>query len=129
MVDNVCLCGEVSMMSGSIVGSSENCWSFVAVYDHFMTTLRIPLPKMAIYLEEVFSILQESSICSIGESWRMFSGLEPFTNMLQMVVGTAVICLGHNKDLCSQRSKYKSYGALRGCDLGVRDCLQVYCGK
>ena len=28
-----------------------------------------------------------------------------------------------------QRSKYKSYGALRGCDLGVRDCLQVYCGK
>ena len=27
-----------------------------------------------------------------------------------------------------QRSKYKSYGALRGCDLGVRDCLQVYCG-
>ena len=41
----------------------------------------------------------------------------------------AVICLGRNKDLWSQRSKYKSYGALRGCDLGVRDCLQVYCGK
>ena len=40
-----------------------------------------------------------------------------------------VICLGCNKDLWSQRSKYKSYGALRGCDLGVRDCLQVYCGK
>ena len=40
-----------------------------------------------------------------------------------------VICLGCNKDLCSWRSKYKSYGALRGCDLGVRDCLQVYCGK
>ena len=28
-----------------------------------------------------------------------------------------------------QRSKYKSYGALRGCDLGARDCLQVCCGK
>ena len=45
------------------------------------------------------------------------------------VGGPAVICLGCNKDLCSRRSKYKSYGALRGCDLGVRDCLQVYCGK
>ena len=43
--------------------------------------------------------------------------------------GDAVICLGCNKDLCSWRSKYKSYGALRGCNLGVRDCLQVYCGK
>ena len=40
-----------------------------------------------------------------------------------------VICLGCNKDLWSRRSKYKSYGALRGCDLGVRDCLQMYCGK
>ena len=40
-----------------------------------------------------------------------------------------VICLGCNKDLWSQRSKYKSYGALRGCDLGARDCLQVCCGK
>ena len=46
------------------------------------------------------------------------------------VVGqNTMICLGCNKDLWSQRSKYKSYGALRGCDLGVRDCLQVYCGK
>ena len=42
---------------------------------------------------------------------------------------TTLICLGCNKDLRSQRSKYKSYGALRGCNLGVRDCLQVYCGK
>ena len=42
---------------------------------------------------------------------------------------STLICLGHNKDLWSWRSKYKSYGALRGCDLGVRDCLQVYCGK
>ena len=40
-----------------------------------------------------------------------------------------VMCLGCNKDLRSWRSKYKSYGALRGCNLGVRDCLQVYCGK
>ena len=44
------------------------------------------------------------------------------------VTHKTVICLGCNKDLCSQRSKYKSYGDLRGCDLGVRDCLQVYCG-
>ena len=40
-----------------------------------------------------------------------------------------LICLGCNKDLWSWRPKYKSYRALRGCDLGVRDCLQVYCGK
>ena len=40
-----------------------------------------------------------------------------------------MICLGCNKDLWSWRSKYKSYGALRGCDLGVRDCLQVCCGQ
>ena len=46
-----------------------------------------------------------------------------------LAVGSKMICLGRNKDLCSRRSKYKSYGALRGCDLGVRDCLQVYCGK
>ena len=47
-VDDVCSCGEVSVMSGGVVGSSENFRSFVAVYDHFMMTLRIPLPKMAI---------------------------------------------------------------------------------
>ena len=87
VVDDVCLCGEVYMMSGSIMGSSENCWSFVAVYDHFMMTLWIPLPKTAIYLEEVFSIPQESSVCGIGESQRMFSGLKPFMNAAQMVVG------------------------------------------
>ena len=40
-----------------------------------------------------------------------------------------VICQGCNKDLWSRRSKYKSFGALRGCDLGVRDCFQVCCGK
>ena len=45
-----------------------------------------------------------------------------------VMVGGALICLGCNKDLWSQRSKYKSHGALRGCNLGVRDCLQVYCG-
>ena len=50
-------------------------------------------------------------------------------NTMHLNVETALICLGCNKDLCSQRSKYKSYGALRGCNLGVRDCLQVYCGK
>ena len=51
--------------------------------------LRIPFPKMAIYLEEVFSIPQEGGVCSIGESRRTFGGLEPFVNTLQMVAGTA----------------------------------------
>ena len=81
-VSDVCSCGKVSMMSGG-----ENCQSFVAVNDYFMMALRIPFPKTAIYLEEVFGILQESGICNIGESWRMFGGLEPFTNALQMVIG------------------------------------------
>ena len=57
-VNYVCACGEVSVMSGGIVSSSENCWSFVAVDDYFMMTLWIPLPKMAIHLEEVFGIAQ-----------------------------------------------------------------------
>ena len=77
VVDDVCPCGEVSMMSGGVVSSGENCWSFVTVNDYFMTTLQIPSPKMAIYLQEVFGVLQEGGISSIGESWRMFSGLEP----------------------------------------------------
>ena len=51
-VNDVCSCGEVSMMS-----SGENCQSFVTVNDYFMTTLRIPLPKTAIHLEEVFGIV------------------------------------------------------------------------
>ena len=88
-VDDVCSCGKVSMMSGGVVSSSENLWLFVAVNHYFMTTLWIPLPKMAIYLEEVFGILQESGVCGIGESRRMFGGLKPFVNMLQMVVGMA----------------------------------------
>ena len=83
-VDNVCSCGEISMMSGG-----ENCWSFVAVNDYFMATLWIPSPKMAIDLEEVFGILQESSVCGIGESWRTFGGLKPFANTSQMVVSAA----------------------------------------
>ena len=74
-------------MSGGVVSGSENCWPFVAVDDYFMMTLQIPLPKMAIHLAEEFSMVQESGICSIGESWRMFSGVEPFTNAAQMVVG------------------------------------------
>ena len=40
-------------------------------------------------MEEVFSILQESGICSIGKSQRTFGGLEPFANTLQMVIGVA----------------------------------------
>ena len=74
MVNDVCSCGEVSMMSGSIMSSSENCWTFVTVDDYFMMALKLPFSKMAIYLEEVFGIPQESGICSIGESWRTFSG-------------------------------------------------------
>ena len=69
-VDDVCSCGEVSVMSGS-----ENCWSFVAVDDYFMTTLWILSPKMAIDLEKVFSVPQKGGISSIGESQRTFSGL------------------------------------------------------
>ena len=53
VVDDVCSCGKVPVMSGGIVSSGENCWLFVAVDDYFMTTLRIPSPKTAIYLEEV----------------------------------------------------------------------------
>ena len=75
VVDDVCSCGEVSVMSGG-----KNCWSLVAVDDYFMMTLWIPLPKMAIHLEEVFGMVEESGICGIGESQRMFSGLEPFAN-------------------------------------------------
>ena len=89
-VDDVCSCGEVSMMSGG-----ENCWSFVAVDHYFVTTLQIPVPKTAIYLEEISSILQESGVCGIGESLRTFGGLKPFTNMAQMVIGaTGSIGLG-----------------------------------
>ena len=80
-VDDVCSCGEVS--------GGKNCWLLVAVDDYFMMTLWIPLPKMAIPLEEVFSIVQENSICDIGESQRMFSGLKPLVNASQMVICTA----------------------------------------
>ena len=86
VVGDVCPCGEVSVMSGGIVSSSENCRSFVAVDDNFVMTLWIPSPKMAIYLEEVFGVLQEGGICSIDKSWRTFSGLEPFANASQMVI-------------------------------------------
>ena len=79
-VSDVCPCGKVSMMSGGIMSSSENCWSFVAVDDYFMTTLQIPSPKTAIDLEKVFSVPQEGGVSGIGESWRTFSGLEPFAN-------------------------------------------------
>ena len=85
-VDDVCSCHEISVMS-----SGENCQSFVTVDDYFMTTLRIPSPKMAIDLEKVFGVPQEGGISGIGESWRTFGGLEPCAN--------ALICLGRNKDL------------------------------
>ena len=38
-VDDVCLRGEVSVMSGGVVSGSENCQSFVTVDDYFVTTL------------------------------------------------------------------------------------------
>ena len=72
VVDDVCSCRKVSMMSGGVVSSSENCWPFVTVDDYFMMTLQIPFPKTAIHLKEVFGIAQESGICHIGESWRTF---------------------------------------------------------
>ena len=84
VVGDVCSCGKVSVMSGG-----KNCQSFVAVNDYFMMALRIPFPKMAIYLEEVFGIPQESGICGIGKSQRMFGGLKPFANTSQMVVSLA----------------------------------------
>ena len=89
VVDDVCSCREIPMMSGGVVSSSKNCWSFVSVDDYFMATLWIPSPKVVIYLEEVFSIPQESGVCGIGEPRRMFGGLKPFANTLQMVVGMA----------------------------------------
>ena len=84
VVDDVCSCRKISVMSGG-----ENCWSFVAVDDYFMTTLRIPSPKTAIYLEEVFGVPQEGGVSGIGKSRRTFGGLEPFANASQVVVGTA----------------------------------------
>ena len=84
VVGDVCPCGKVSVMSGG-----ENCRLFVTVDDYFVTTLRIPSPKTAIYLEEVFGVPQEGGICGIGKSRRTFSGLEPFMNTSQMVVGAA----------------------------------------
>ena len=96
-VDDVCSCGEVSVMSGG-----ENCWSFVAVDDYFMTTLQIPSPKTAIDLEKVFGVLQEGGVCGIGESWRTFGGLEPFVNALQMVVGT-VGSIGSGEEVIGER--------------------------
>ena len=88
-VDDVCSCREISMMSSGVVSRGKNCRSFVTVDDYFMTTLWIPSPKTAIHLEEVFGVPQEGGVCGIGESRRMFGGLEPFANASQMVVGAA----------------------------------------
>ena len=105
-VDDVCSCGEVSVMSGSIVSGGENCWSFVTVYDNFVMTLQIPSPKTAIELEKVFGVPQEGGICGIGESRRTFGGLEPLANTSQMVVravgsvGTGEQVVGERFDEC-----------------------------
>ena len=89
VVDDVCPCSEVSMMSSGVMSSGEDCWSLVAVDRYFMMTLWIPPPKATILLEEVFGVAQKCSVCGVGESWRMFGGTEPFMNMAQMVFGSA----------------------------------------
>ena len=88
-VDNVCSCGEVSVMSGGVVSGSENCWPFVAVDDYFMMTLQIPPPKATMLLEEVLGVMQKCGVCCIGESQGTFSGAKPFTNVAQMVISLA----------------------------------------
>ena len=97
VVDDVCSCHKISVMSGG-----ENCWLFVAVDDYFMTTLRIPSPKMAIELEKVFGVPQEGSVCGIGEPRRTFSGLEPLANVSQMVVTAAGSVRSGEKVVCER---------------------------
>ena len=58
VVNDVCSCGEVSMMS-----SSENCWLFVAVNDYFMMALQIPFSKDG-------HLLGRSILCT-ARRWRM----------------------------------------------------------
>ena len=89
VVNDVCSCHEVSVMSSGVMSSSENFWSLVTVDDYFMMTLWVLLPQMAIHLEEVFGISRKRGICGIGESQRTFGGLEPFAKALQIVVGVA----------------------------------------
>ena len=84
VVNDMCTSCEVSVMSGGVVSGSENCWLSVTIDYYFMMTLQIPPPKTAILFEEAFCIMQE---CGIGQSRRMFGGVEPFVNMPQMVVG------------------------------------------
>ena len=88
-VDDVCPCGKVSVMSSGVMSGGENCWSFVAVNDYFMMTLRIPSPKTAIDLEKVFSVPQKGGVSGIGKSQRTFGGLKPCANTSQMVVSSA----------------------------------------
>ena len=102
-VDDVCSCGEVSVMSGGVVSGGENSWSLVAVDDYFMTTLRIPSPKTTIDLEEVFGVPQEGGVSGIGKSQRTFGGLEPCANASQMVVGTAGSIGSGEKVVCERR--------------------------
>ena len=46
-----------------------------------------------------------------------------------MAILDTLICLGCNKDLWSWRSKYKSYGALRGVQSGGKGLSPGVCGK
>ena len=88
VVDNVCACHEVTMMSGHIMGGGKNCWLLVTVDDYFMMALLILPPKVTILSEEALSIAQEHGVCSIGESGGTFHGDEPIVNAAQMVVGS-----------------------------------------
>ena len=74
-------------------------------------------------------IVERASSGSLHHFTYTGDDLFEFTDEFPNCFDRPVLCQGCNKDLWSRRSKYKSYGALRGCDLGVRDCLQVYCGK
>ena len=95
VVDDVCMCSKVSVMSSGVMSGSENCWSFVTVNDYIMMTLWISPPKMTILLEEVSCVVQECGVYGIGESQGTISGAEPFPNMVQMVVSsTGSIGLG-----------------------------------
>ena len=91
----------------------------------------LKMPQKMVYI----TIYQIKLIAKFEEGWRCDEQANvTWKHRLESVTKgqrapNVLICLGCNKDLRSRRSKYKSYGALRGCDLGVRDCLQVYCGK
>ena len=70
-------------------------------------------PACDVLLGQPFDILVESIVWNYSNEDQTITIHDPNSGRI-----ATVICLGCNKDLCSRRSKYKSYGALRGCDLG-----------